>query len=110
MRRNTMITGAILVALLSAALIWCLAPLANAQSGGGYELTRSTTASSYSAVAGGYALNGTAGQAEAQGWSGGGYTLFGGFWGGGKIIRMHRIYLPFTPHIIIQYPGSNGGE
>ena len=31
----------------------------------------------------GYTLSGTIGQPDADGWSGGGYTLDGGFWGGG---------------------------
>jgi len=31
----------------------------------------------------GYMLSGTIGQPDADGWSGGGYTLSGGFWGGG---------------------------
>lgn len=99
------------VAMLVMVLIGLLCSLsAAAQSGDGYELARSTAVSSYLASAGGYTLNAAAGQAEAQGWSSSGYTLFGGFWGGGRIIRMHRIYLPFTAHIIIQYPGSNSGE
>ena len=40
----------------------------------------------------GYTLGGTAGQPDAAVWTGDGYTLAGGFWGGeaGK----YRIYLP----------------
>jgi hypothetical protein len=103
-----MIIGVMIVAVLSATLSWRLVVPANAHGGGGYELTRSTTASSYSAGAGGYALSGTAGQAEAQGWSGGGYTLFGGFWGGGRIRPVYRIWLPFLGMLIIVHPGTNG--
>ncbi len=46
------------------------------QPGGGYDLV-------WSAITGG---NGTA--------SGGGYTLVGGFWGEGTLLRAHRVYLP----------------
>ena len=41
----------------------------------------------------GYALSGTIGQPDAAGWSGGEYTLSGGFWGGGGAIQ-YSIYLP----------------
>lgn len=83
---------------------------ATAQSGGGYELTRSTIASSTLAGAGGYTLNATAGQAEARGWGGNGFVLFGGFWGGGQFRMMYRIWLPFTGSYIIVNPGTNRGE
>ena len=40
----------------------------------------------------GYTLSGTIGQPDADGWSGGGYTLSGGFWGGGGV--EYTVYLP----------------
>ena len=40
----------------------------------------------------GYTLSGTMGQPDADSWSGGGYTLSGGFWGGGEF--QYNIYLP----------------
>lgn len=39
-----------------------------------------------------YALGGTIGQPDAGAMSGGGYTLGGGFWGGGA--RQYKVYLP----------------
>jgi len=41
----------------------------------------------------GYTLSGTIGQPDAGGWSGGGYTLSGGFWGGGAVVE-YIVYLP----------------
>ena len=43
--------------------------------------------------AGDYTLSGTTGQPDADGWPGGGYTLSGGFWGGGSGVE-HTVYLP----------------
>ena len=43
---------------------------------------------------GGYNLGGTAGQPDAAVWSGGGYILAGGFWGG--VAVGFRIYLPLV--------------
>jgi hypothetical protein len=40
----------------------------------------------------GYTLSGTIGQPDADAWSGGGYTLSGGFWGGGVV--EYTVYLP----------------
>jgi hypothetical protein len=45
----------------------------------------------------GYALGGTIGQPDAGVLRGGGYTLAGGFWGGGEVAAGdHRIYLPLV--------------
>ena len=41
----------------------------------------------------GYTLSGTIGQPDAEGWSGSGYTLDGGYWGGGGGVE-YTIYLP----------------
>lgn len=40
----------------------------------------------------GYTLSGTMGQPDAASWSGGEYTLSGGFWGRGEV--QYNIYLP----------------
>lgn len=77
-----------------------------AQSGGGYELTRSVTTSSglSGQIGGGYSLNSTVGQADAQGSGANGMELFGGFWGGGQIRQMYKIWLPTIGLYIIVYP------
>ncbi len=67
---------------------------AHAQTGSGYDLTWSTIDGGGGAsAASGYALVGTAGQPDAGAvMSGGGYTLVGGFWGGGA--SQYKVYLP----------------
>jgi hypothetical protein len=70
-----------------------------AQSGSGYDLTWNSVDGggvTFSS-SGGYTLGGTAGQPDAATWSGGGYTLSGGFWGGGAGAegpQQHTLYLP----------------
>jgi hypothetical protein len=91
---------ALVVLLLVAVLAGVgLARRALAQSGGQYDLTWNTVDGggvTYLA-AGAYTLSGTAGQPDAAVWSGGAYTLAGGFWcapvaaGGG-----YSIYLPLV--------------
>lgn len=45
----------------------------------------------------GYSLGGTAGQPDAGQLVGGGYTLGGGFWGGGAVAAVvYRVYLPLS--------------
>jgi hypothetical protein len=63
------------------------------QSGGGYDLTWNTYDTGGGVLsAGGYDLTGTIGQPDvAPVWSGGSYTLVGGFWGG---LSSTKIYLP----------------
>ena len=67
-----------------------------AQTGGGYDLTWSTIdGGGYTwSEGGGYSLGGTVGQPDAGALPGGGYTLAGGFWGGGLI--PYRINLPLV--------------
>jgi hypothetical protein len=48
----------------------------------------------WSDTGGQHVLNGTIGQPDAYVWSGSGYTLDGGFWGGGA--AQYRIYLPLV--------------
>lgn len=85
--------------LLSAILVLTLLSLrgsatAYAQTGGGYDLTwNRIAAGGGTSAAGDTILTGTAGQAEAGPvQSGGGYTLVGGFWGGGTV--RYSVYLP----------------
>jgi len=91
---------ALLVSLLLASLAFTT--IALAQSGGGYDLTWSTVdGGGYTwSEGGGYSLGGTVGQPDAGVLSGGGYTLAGGFWGGGAATR-YGIYLPL---ILRNYP------
>ncbi len=81
---------------LLVALLALLAPVAFAQSGGGYDLSWNTIdGGGYTwSEGGGYALGGTVGQADAGLLQGGGYTLSGGFWVGG-IVR-YGVYLPLV--------------
>jgi hypothetical protein len=63
---------------------------------GGYDLTWWTVDGGGTTSNGGsgYSLGGTVGQPDAAVWSGGGYTLAGGFWGGAVV--EHHIYLPLV--------------
>ena len=44
--------------------------------------------------AGGFSLSGTTGQPDAGLLTGGGYSLAGGFWGGGRLSVEYELYLP----------------
>ena len=81
---------------LLAALLSLLASVTLAQSGGGYDLSWSTIDGGGAtwSEGGGYALGGTLGQPDAGTLTGGGYTLAGGFWGGGA--ARYGIYLPLV--------------
>ncbi len=63
----------------------------NTVDGGGYTFSDSSS----------YSLGGTIGQADAGKLAAGGYTLAGGFWGGGEaiVLEMH-IYLPLVQKTI----------
>ena len=78
------------------ALLLLIPALALAQSGGGYDLTWSTIdgGGATFSTGGPYSLGGTVGQADAGVLTGGGYTLAGGFWGGGA--AQYRVYLPLV--------------
>jgi hypothetical protein len=82
--------------LLLAALLSLLASVTLAQSGGGYDLTWNTVDGGGAtwSEGGGYALGGTIGQPDAGTLTGGGYTLAGGFWGGGA--ARYGVYLPLV--------------
>ena len=103
----------ILIATLALALAAAIPALALAQTSGGpsallpsttpgtggagYDLTWYTIDNGGGTAVGGgspnaYILNDTLGQPDASAWSGGGYTLVGGFWGGEA--AQYRVYLP----------------
>jgi hypothetical protein len=63
----------------------------------GYDLSWWTVDGGATAFSGeGYVLDGTAGQPDAGLLSDGGYTLSGGFWGGGALAAGHQLYLPLV--------------
>jgi len=72
--------------------------------GAGYDLTWYTIDNGGGTAAGvgspnPYILNGTVGQPDASAWSGGGYVLVGGFWGGAGLAGpplQYHIYLPLV--------------
>jgi hypothetical protein len=85
-----------LLAGLSLLLLVLLISVAQAQTGGGYDLTWWTVDGGGGQVTGGgYTLTGTAGQPDAGTLSGDGYTLLSGFWGGGPAY-LFEIYLPLV--------------
>lgn len=62
---------------------------------GSYDLSRWTVDSGGGRGSGGpYTIVGTIGQPDADSLTGGGYTLGGGFWGGGAVERGYDVYLP----------------
>jgi hypothetical protein len=68
---------------LGAVLLLGAAPVALAQSGGGYDLSWNTIDGGGGTSTGGaYELSGTIGQADAGYMAGGTYELTGGFWAG----------------------------
>ena len=80
-----------------------LAPLAFAQSNGGYDLDWWTVDGGGGTIGGGgaagtYTLMGTIAQPDAGTLTGGGYSLAGGFWvgEGGGVAAEYDIYLPLV--------------
>jgi hypothetical protein len=64
-----------------------------------YDLSRWTVDGGGGALSidGGYSLSSTAGQPEVGLLTDGGYTLSGGFWGGGALAEeIYRVYLPLV--------------
>jgi hypothetical protein len=63
--------------------------VAQAQSGGGYDLTWNSIdgGAQMNLSGGGYQLNGTIGQPDAGTQVGGDYSLAGGFWAGSSVLR-----------------------
>ena len=71
-------------------------PLPSTTLGTGYDLMRyAISAGGGTSAANGYTLVGTAGQVDAGvAMTGGGFTLVGGFWGGGA--SQYKVYLPLV--------------
>jgi hypothetical protein len=86
----------LVLAGLSLLLLLLVISVAQAQTGGGYDLTWWTVDGGGGQVTGGgYTLTGTAGQPDTGTMSGNGYMLLSGFWGGGPEHRF-PIYLPLV--------------
>ena len=85
--------GAVLMALT---ILILSVSITHAQSGGVYEVWGNVGAGG--TVSGGaYQIAATIGQPEAGQISGGDYTLGGGFWGGGVVVKAadkYKVYLP----------------
>jgi hypothetical protein len=93
MNCNRPMVRAVILVLLIAAVV--LVPGALAQ--GGYDLSWWTADGGGTQAGGGYSLASTTGQHEALTWSGGGYTLAGGFWAGGPAVGGDNlIFLPLV--------------
>jgi hypothetical protein len=83
------------VAVLVAITLLLAGSTALAQTGDDYDLTWWTVDGGRGTLAGGgYALGSTVGQPDAAMWTGGEYTLAGGFWGGAAV--EFRVYLPLV--------------
>lgn len=82
--------------ILTVALLFIFTLPVLAQSGGGYDLSWSTTDGGGGSSSGGaFSLAGTAGQPDAGVMSGGAFSLAGGFWGGGVMTSPElHLYLP----------------
>ncbi|MCH2519536.1 MAG: hypothetical protein MK210_15270 [Dehalococcoidia bacterium] len=77
------IFGSIATVLAAVAAALALsAALATAQTGGGFDLSFSTTEAGATSTGGGFSVNGTAGQPDAVTSTGGAFSLQGGFLGG----------------------------
>lgn len=88
--------AALAILICITALITTVNQAALAQPGPGYELSWWTVDGGGATPndSNGYSLGGTSGQPDAAVWSGGDYTLAGGFWGG--VAVEYRIYLPLV--------------
>jgi len=83
-----------LLSLLLLVIAGTLLGVVSASALGGYTLDWWTVDGGGDRLTGGsYALQGTAGQPDAVALTGGGYTLAGGFWGGGAA-NEHNLFLP----------------
>lgn len=82
--------------LLLLAVLLLSVPVTQAQTGPGYDLSWWTVDGGGVTTndSSGYSLGGTVGQPDAAVWSGEGYTLAGGFWGG--VAVEYHIYLPLV--------------
>jgi hypothetical protein len=90
--------------LLTLAILLFLAGSVLAQSGDRYDLSWWTVdgGGDTFSTGGNYTLGSTIGQPDADTLTGGGYTLGGGFWGGGVVVAAeYKVYLPV---VLRQYP------
>ena len=88
--KRTMIFAAMLIVLI---LAWATLAQAQSADSGPYDVNWYTIDSGGGAISNeAYTLNGTIGQADAATLLNGGYTLVGGFWGGG--VTAYEVYLP----------------
>jgi hypothetical protein len=90
-RVRVVLLSLLLVALLAGGAAWAVHQA-------GYDLSWWTVdAGGHTASSGGgYSLGGSAGQPDAGVLSDGGYTLAGGFWGGGALAAGRQLYLPLV--------------
>jgi hypothetical protein len=94
MKRKLVICAAALIVLVvSLTQVVNVTHIAQAQSGGGYDLTWNVIAGGGGTSTGGaYTLSGTIGQADAGTLSGAPYTLNGGFWN--DALNVAKLFLP----------------
>ncbi len=74
--------GSFAIRYSTLAILCCAAPILQAQSGGGYEFTRSTMDSggAMRSTGGAFEVSGTIGQPDAGAMIGGDFGITGGFW------------------------------
>jgi hypothetical protein len=89
-------TTPVLLFCLVAGLLLTTAALTSASQG--YDLSWWTVDGGGGSLGseGGYSLSGTAGQPDAGLLAGSEYALGGGFWGGGTLAAVYKIYLPLV--------------
>jgi hypothetical protein len=94
MRAKHMLALSLALVVVAMLLLTGSTPVVRAQRDSGYTVDWWTVDGGGQAEPDGpgYALSGAMGQPDAAGWSGNGYTLSGGFLGGGEI--QYTIYLP----------------
>jgi len=94
MKRKLVLFGAALILLaISLGQAANVPHIAQAQSGGGYDLTWNTIDGGGGTSTGGvYSLSGTIGQPDAGTLTGGTYTLNGGFWN--DALNVLKLFLP----------------
>jgi hypothetical protein len=92
---NGRTTSVLLVLFLCGLLITSTAHTSGSQ---GYDLSWWTVdgGGGASTIAGGYSLSGSIGQPDVGLLAGSDYSLAGGFWGGGKLTIVYKIYLPLV--------------
>ncbi|UCF42272.1 MAG: hypothetical protein JSV99_06575 [Planctomycetota bacterium] len=98
-----------MIFLAGSVLILTSSMAVNAQSGGGYELSRSTIGGGGVSSGGQYIVMGTVGQVGAGVMAGGSYELLGGFWPGEPLctVEFHH-YARFAEYWLDS--GCNAGN